>query len=67
MPNELDLVAVMKVRPRLWTPKELCNELGVQISELVKLIKSARKMGVFIKVENGEHTHFTSKLWLMEG
>jgi DNA-binding MarR family transcriptional regulator len=67
MANERDLVAVMRARPRLWTPKELCNELGVQIGDLVKLIKKARKAGVLVKVENGEHTHFTSNLWLMEG
>jgi DNA-binding MarR family transcriptional regulator len=67
MANERDLVAVMKARKRLWSPSDLCDELNVQIGDLVKLIKKARKAGALVKVENGEHTHFTSKLWLMEG
>ncbi len=67
MANERDLIAVMMTRRKAWTPKQLCDALGVQIGDLVKLIKKARKAGVLVKVENGEHTHYTSKLWLMEG
>lgn len=67
MANERDLVAVMTARRKAWTPKQLCDELGVQVGELVKLVRKARSAGVPVKVENGDHTHHTSKLWLMEG
>jgi hypothetical protein len=67
MASERDLIETMKARPRLWLPQELCDELDVHVGELVKLVKKARKAGISVKVENGEHTYHTSKLWLMEG
>lgn len=66
MASEKDLLHVMKSRKRLWTPGELCHELGIDVCELVRLINKARKAGVALRCENGSITGYTSKFWLAE-
>ena len=67
MANEKDLVALMQSRERLWKPSELCKQLGITVCQLVRLVERARNSGTTLKLENGEHTDYTSKYWLVEG
>ncbi|WP_165311026.1 hypothetical protein [Vibrio ziniensis] len=67
MASEKDLVTLMKSRKRLWKPCELCLSLGITVCQLVRLVERARNSGTALKLENGEHTGFTSKYWLVEG
>ncbi len=67
MANEKDLVALMQSRKRLWKPNELCKPLGITVCQLVRLVERARNTGTALKLENGEHTDFTSKYRLVEG
>ncbi|CAM3692757.1 hypothetical protein VA7868_03727 [Vibrio aerogenes CECT 7868] len=66
MATEKDLHQLMTARPRVWSPAELCEALNVHIVELVRLVAKARKKGVQIRVEQGEHTANTSKILLDE-
>ncbi|KLV08654.1 hypothetical protein C9I92_01180 [Photobacterium ganghwense] len=67
MASEKDLRALMVSRARVWTPKELCDELGVHVCELVRLLDKARRAGANIRIMNNERTGNTHKLWLVEG
>ncbi|HHX8369190.1 TPA: hypothetical protein ACVOYU_003234 [Vibrio alginolyticus] len=67
MVSKKDLVDVMKSRRRLWSPSELCDELGIHVCDLVRLVKAARRSGVDVRHESSELTGFSSKYWLAEG
>ncbi|MBF4433226.1 hypothetical protein ERJ77_01690 [Vibrio anguillarum] len=64
MANENRLLSVMKSRRKVWTHLELCDQLGVHICELARLVSAAKESGARIKGESGERLSGTSKLWL---
>ncbi|MBY7924730.1 hypothetical protein KW453_20985 [Vibrio fluvialis] len=66
MANERDLICLMSSRKRLWSPAEICEELGIHVCSLVLLVNAARKAGADVQCEFGEHTANTSKYWLLE-
>ncbi|HDY7840652.1 hypothetical protein BOO25_18770 [Vibrio navarrensis] len=67
MASEKALIKLMSSRQRLWSPAELCAELGIPACGLGRLIQKARKRGSPIRYEYGEHTAYTSKYWVREG
>ncbi|BBM66331.1 hypothetical protein VA249_29770 [Vibrio alfacsensis] len=67
MASEKQLVAVMTSRQRLWSPRELCDELGIHVCDLVRLIRKARSAGIHVGHESGTLTGSSSKYWLVEG
>lgn len=64
MANEKQLIALMESHQRLWTPSQLCEELGIHVCDLVRLVGKARTLGASIKLESSELTGYSSRYWL---
>lgn len=64
MANENDLVMTLTGQKRVWSPSQLCQELGVHVIELIRLIDKARQQGFDIEVVKAVETGNSGKVFL---